>query len=93
MSELVLNTGEELFEYVVSIGSLISEEQLDSLRGGQVSDGLLSYLFDIFDDCSPEEMNKLKSVIRENIKLVSGDEADLELADMVGAPWDCFAEE
>lgn len=34
MSEPVFNTGEDLFEYVVSIGPLISDEQLESLRGG-----------------------------------------------------------
>ena len=87
------NNADEMFDYVVEHGPAISSERLEWLRELQTADALTIHLNESFSRCSAEEFNKLKAVVRQNIKLVSGDESDIELADMVGAPWDCFAEE
>ncbi len=83
----------ELFDYVVEHGPKLPPEVIKNYRAGEIADGLIWYLNDIGDPERKDELDALVAVIRQNIKLVSGDESDIELADMVGAPWDCFAEE
>lgn len=91
MTVVKFDSADELFEYVVSHGPAVDPEEIEYLRGDEVADGIRGYFLEVMEIAPGEPSIELLEVVRENIRLVAGDEADFELADMVGAPWDCFA--
>ena len=86
-------SGDDLFEYIVANGPVQDPEFVDSLRGDEVAGRIFDYLLHALNTIPDRPLVDLKTVIRENIALVAGDEEDLNLADFIEAPWDCFSEE
>ncbi|WP_047259164.1 hypothetical protein [Corynebacterium uterequi] len=85
----------DLFNYLIENGpdvdSLVLDGCRDDAHAGQVADGIMSYFLNVYDQFPEDIQEHLFAVVRKNVRLVSGNESDLELADFVGAPWDCFA--
>lgn len=93
MSSPRITTSRELFDYVIANGPPMVQSLRDSKVFGrrEVADDLWVYFLDMLKKYSYKELEPVMKVVRDNIILVAGDEADFELADIVGAPWDCFA--
>lgn len=85
------STGAELYEYVVAHGPEVDPDFVEFLRGAEPADAIYDYLVECLQVTGGEVPDELFAIVRENIRLVGTDEYSIELADFVGAPWDCFA--
>ena len=91
MSIPKFESGFDLADYVTSHGPKVDEAFLKFIYGSEAADEIYDYLVEAIRVAPNEPLDELFAVVRENIRLVDGDESCLELADFVGAPEDCFA--
>lgn len=91
MGSKMFSNGDELFDFLVANGPSVDEHHIEHLRGAENADAIYDYLVEAMGVAPEGSIDDLFETVRDNIRLVGGDEYSFELADFVGAPWDCFA--